>query len=155
MGKFSLIASTALATSIFIGSMAAAQTAPAAAARPVTAAAPVDDMDIIVTATRRETNLQRTPIAISAFSQATLDRQQVRDVTDLARFVPSLQFTQQGDQSAVLLTLRGIGNDSAYTEVADPEVAIYIDGVYSPRSQGASVLFYDLERAEEIGRAHV
>ena len=126
MGKIGLIASTALATSLFLGSAAAAQTVPAPVPgpKPATAATIVDDMDIIVTATRRETNLQRTPIAISAFSQATLDRQQVRDVTDLARFVPSLQFTQQGDQSAVVLTLRGIGNDSAYTEVADPEVAI-------------------------------
>lgn len=152
MGKIGLIASTALATSLFLGSVAAAQTVstPVPGPKPATAATIVDDMDIIVTATRRETNLQRTPIAISAFSQATLDRQQVRDVTDLARFVPSLQFTQQGDQSAVVLTLRGIGNDSAYTEVADPEVAIYIDGVYSPRSQGASVLFYDLERAEVL-----
>ena len=106
--------------------------------------------DIVVTATRRETNLQKTPIAVSAFSQATLDRQQVRDATDLARFVPSLQYNQQGDQSAVLLTLRGIGNDSAYTEVADPEVAIYVDGIYSPRAQGAVVLLYDLERAEVL-----
>ncbi|MBU3077738.1 TonB-dependent receptor [Sphingomonas quercus] len=106
--------------------------------------------DIVVTATRRETSLQSTPVAISAFSQATLDRQQVKDVTDLARFVPSLQFNQQGDQSAVLLTLRGIGNDSAYTEVADPEVAIYVDGVYSPRAQGASVLMYDMERVEVL-----
>ncbi|MGF7156322.1 iron complex outermembrane receptor protein [Novosphingobium gossypii] len=108
------------------------------------------DGDIIVTATRRETTLQSTPIAVSAFGQAQLDKQQVRDVTDLARFVPSLQFNQQGDQSAVLLTLRGIGNDSAYTEVADPEVAIYVDGIYSPRSQGASVLMYDMERVEVL-----
>ncbi len=106
--------------------------------------------DIIITATRRETSLQKTPIAVSAFSQATLDRQQVRDVTDLSRFVPSLQFNQQGDQSAITLTLRGIGNDTAFTEVADPEVAVYIDGIYSPRAQGASVLFYDVERVEVL-----
>ena len=109
-----------------------------------------DTGDIIVTATRRETSLQKTPIAVSAFSQATLDRQQVRDVTDLSRFVPSLQFNQQGDQSAITLTLRGIGNDTAFTEVADPEVAIYIDGIYSPRAQGASALFYDVERVEVL-----
>ena len=109
-----------------------------------------DTGDIIVTATRRETSLQKTPIAVSAFSQATLDRQQVRDVTDLSRFVPSLQFNQQGDQSAITLTLRGIGNDTAFTEVADPEVAIYIDGIYSPRAQGASTLFYDVERVEVL-----
>jgi iron complex outermembrane receptor protein len=124
-----------------------------ATATPASAAKPENDSqigEIIVTATRRETSLQKTPVAVSAFSQATLDRQQVKDVTDLARFVPSLQFNQQGDQTAVLLTLRGIGNDSAYTEVADPEVAIYVDGIYSPRAQGAVVLLYDLERAEVL-----
>lgn len=123
------------------------------AAAQTEAAAPQADPgfgDIVVTATRRETSLQSTPIAVSAFTQATLDRQQVKDVTDLARFVPSLQFNQQGDQGAVLLTLRGIGNDSAYTEVADPEVAIYVDGIYSPRAQGAVVLMYDMERVEVL-----
>ncbi|UAJ10979.1 TonB-dependent receptor [Glacieibacterium megasporae] len=153
-----LLAGTAIIVATFAASYAVAQSVPVVGGTPpeaqpsngVTQSAFAEDPDIIVTATRRETTLQKTPIAVSAFSQATLDRQQVRDVTDLARFVPSLQFTQQGDQSAVLLTLRGIGNDSAYTEVADPEVAIYIDGVYSSRSQGASVLFYDLERAEVL-----
>lgn len=156
-GQF-LAASTALATSIFVITAATAQTIPSPTANSGRAETQTGAdagnngaiEDIVVTATRRETSLQSTPIAVSAFSQATLDRQQVNNVTDLARFVPSLQFTQQGDQSAVLLTLRGIGNDSAYTEVADPEVAIYIDGIYSPRSQGASVLFYDLERAEVL-----
>jgi len=103
-----------------------------------------------VTATKRETSLEKTPIAISAFSQASLDRQQVKDVTGLADFVPSLHFAQQGDQGGILLTMRGIGNDSAYTEVADPEVAIYVDGIYSPRAQGASVLMYDMERVEVL-----
>ncbi len=104
--------------------------------------------EIVVTATKRETNLQNTPIAISAFSQKTLDEQKVKDVTDLARFVPSLAFSQHGDQGSINLTMRGIGNDAAFTEVADPEVAIYIDGIYSPRAQGASVLMYDMDRVE-------
>ena len=112
--------------------------------------ATVEGGEIIITATRRETSLQKTPIAVSVFSQATLDREQVRDVTDLARFVPSLQFNQQGDQSAITLTLRGIGNDTAFTEVADPEVAIYADGIYSPRAQGATTLFYDVARVEVL-----
>ncbi|MBB6252370.1 TonB-dependent receptor [Nitrospirillum iridis] len=118
-----------------------------------TAAAPASSdtlTEILVTATKRETKLQETPIAVSAFSQDSLDKQQVKDVTDLAKFVPSLAFAQQGDQAAIMLTLRGIGNDSAYTEVADPEVAMYVDGIYSPRAQGASVLMYDMERVEVL-----
>ncbi|TWB19084.1 iron complex outermembrane receptor protein [Nitrospirillum amazonense] len=119
-----------------------------------TATAPAGPSDtiaeIVVTATKRETKLQETPIAVSAFSQESLDKQQVKDITDLSKFVPSLQFGQQGDQNAITLTLRGIGNDSAYTEVADPEVAMYVDGIYSPRAQGASVLMYDMERVEVL-----
>jgi len=162
MKRHALAAGTALAAIFVFSSAAHAQadvtTQPTAApAGPTPAAQPSDAtndsgqiQDIVVTATKRETSLQRTPIAISAFSQATLDRQQVRDVTGLANFVPSLHFAQQGDQGAILLTLRGIGNDAAYTEVADPEVAIYVDGIYSPRAQGASVLMYDMERVEVL-----
>jgi iron complex outermembrane recepter protein len=150
MTRHILAAGTALAAVLMISSAADAQAD--ASAQPTAAPTTGTDQvqDIVVTATKRETSLQKTPIAISAFSQASLDRQQVKDVTGLADFVPSLHFAQQGDQGAILLTLRGIGNDSAYTEVADPEVAIYVNGIYSPRAQGASVLMYDLERVEVL-----
>ena len=151
MTRHNLAASTALVASLFFTSAAFAQdAAPAATAAPAAAADTGQVADIVVTATKRETSLQRTPIAISAFNQASLDKQQVQDVTRLADFVPSLHFAQQGDQGGILLTMRGIGNDAAYTEVADPEVAIYIDGLYSPRAQGASVLLYDMERVEVL-----
>ena len=164
MTRHALAASTALAAALFFTTAAQAQAdqtpgvppaAPnSAQADQQTNSQPAADpgavQEIVVTATRRETNLQKTPIAVSAFGQAALDRQQVRDVTDLVRFVPSFAFNQQGDQQAITLTLRGIGNDSAFTEVADPEVAIYVDGIYSPRAQGAVVLFYDMERAEVL-----
>ncbi|WP_419828029.1 TonB-dependent receptor [Sphingomonas sp.] len=162
MTRHRFAAGTALAAVLAIASPAFAQSQPEAAntptpgaAGPTPSAQPSDAQsgqvaDIIVTATKRETALQRTPIAISAFGQKQLDQYQVKDLTQIAQFVPSLEFNQQGDQSAVLLTLRGIGNDSAFTEVADPEVALYVDGIYSPRAQGASVLAYDLERIEVL-----
>ena len=162
MIRHMLATSTALAAVLVATSPTHAQssatvanTPSASDAGPTPAAQPADTQsgqlaDIIVTATKRETTLEKTPIAISAFSQKQLDQYQVKDVTSLAQFVPSLAFNRQGDQSAITLTLRGIGNDSAYTEVADPEVAIYVDGVYAPRAQGASVLAYDLERIEVL-----
>ena len=151
MKRHLLAASTALAVTLVYASAATAQTAPAQA--PADAAAPTNSAqvaEIVVTATKRESSLSKTPIAISAFSQDALNRQQIVDVKSLSDFVPSLKFAQQGDQGAILLTLRGIGNDAAYTEVADPEVAIYVDGIYSPRAQGASVLMYDMERVEVL-----
>jgi iron complex outermembrane receptor protein len=136
-----------LAGSSVVAALIAATAVQAQTAAP----APADSSlieEITVTATKRETNLQDTPIAISAFSQGALDRQHVKDVTDLAKFVPSMAINQQGDQGAILITMRGIGNDTAFTEVADPEVAIYVDGIYSPRAQGAAVLMYDMDAVE-------
>jgi len=161
MTRHSLAASTALAVALAFSSTAFAQSDPAAATVPAETAGPTpvaqpsttdsgQIQEIVVTATKRETSLEKTPIAISAFGQNQLDHYQVQDVTRLADFVPSLHFAQQGDQGGILLTMRGIGNDSAYTEVADPEVAIYVDGIYSPRAQGASVLLYDMERVEVL-----
>ena len=163
MNRHLLAAGTALAAVLALSQPALAQSNPNAANTPpagdvgpsptVNPAAAADTgqlQEVVVTATRRETTLERTPIAVSAFGQQQLDQYQVKNVTQLSQFVPSLEFNRQGDQSAITLTLRGIGNDSAYTEVADPEVAIYVDGVYSPRAQGASVLAYDLERLEVL-----
>lgn len=134
-------ASQATATAATAAAAQAAANAPAGAdASQVT--------EVIVTATKRSTKLEKTPIAITAFSQQQLDRQGVKDVTDLARFVPSLEFSEHADQGSINLTLRGIGNDAAFTELADPEVALYVDGIYSPRAQGASVMMYDMQSVE-------
>jgi iron complex outermembrane recepter protein len=106
--------------------------------------------EVVVTATKRETNLQSTPVAVTAFSQATLDQNLIVDITDAVKFVPGVEFASHGDQAAVTITMRGIGNDSAFTELDSPEVATYINGIYSPRSQGTSSLLYDMDRIEVL-----
>src|SRR3984957_4608755 len=106
--------------------------------------------EVIVTATKRETNVQDTPVADTVFSQTALDENHVSDITDLAKFVPGVEYAQQGDQGATMITMRGIGNDSAFTELDSPEVATYINGIYSPRAQGTSSLMYDVDRVEVL-----
>jgi iron complex outermembrane recepter protein len=106
--------------------------------------------EIIITATKRETKAQDTPVADTVFSQAMLDQDHVVDITDVVKFVPGVAFAEQGDQSGVTITLRGIGNDSAFTELDSPEVAMYINGIYSPRAQGAATLLYDIDRLEVL-----
>ena len=106
--------------------------------------------EIVVTATKRETNVQSTPVADTVFSQSTLDDNHISDITDMAKFVPGVEYAQQGDQSGTMITMRGIGNDSAFTELDSPEVATYVNGIYQPRSQGASALMYDVERVEVL-----
>ena len=106
--------------------------------------------EIVVTATKRETNVQSTPVADTVFSQATLDNNHISDITDMAKFVPGVEYAQQGDQAGTMITMRGIGNDSAFTELDSPEVATYVNGIYQPRSQGASALMYDIDRVEVL-----
>ncbi len=105
--------------------------------------------EVIVRATRRPTNLQDTPISVTAFSQAQLDRNLVKDLRDITDIVPGLELTNSGSQSAVLVQLRGVGSTNI-TEIADGPVAIHVDGVYSPRSQGAAALLYDVEHVEVL-----
>ncbi|WP_179957481.1 TonB-dependent receptor [Exilibacterium tricleocarpae] len=105
--------------------------------------------EVVVTATKRATNLQDTPIAVSAFSQDALDRHQIKDLRGLTDLVPSLMVSNHSDSAALFVTLRGIGGNSN-TELADPTVAFHVDGVYAPRVQGAATLMYDVDRVEVL-----
>lgn len=109
----------------------------------------IKNLDTIqVTATKRETPLEKTPIAISAISANTLSQDRVMTVQDITQLVPGLAATTEGDHGVITLTLRGIGNDSAKTEYADPEVATFVDGVYAPRAEAAASLLLDIDRVD-------
>src|ERR1700722_7626827 len=141
--KLKLCTQTAM-VALLIGADAAAAKVAAATANP-------DVIETVtVTALKRATTLETTPVAITALSSDALAKQHVETVQDLVHLVPSFQATSEGDHGVVTLTLRGIGNDSAKTEYADPEVSIYIDGVYSPRAEGAAALLFDLDRVEVL-----
>ena len=118
---------------------------------PIAADKKAKNLDAIsVTATKRETPLQKTPVAVTAISADTLDKERVMTVQDLTKLVPGLQGTSEGDHDVVTLTMRGIGNDSAKTEYADPEVATFVDGVYAPRAEAASGLLLDMDGVEAL-----
>lgn len=70
--------------------------------------------DIVVTAQRREQRLQDVPISISAFSQATMDKQGVRRIDDVARLTPGLNFSRGDARSSGLssISIRGIASNS-------------------------------------------
>ena len=90
--------------------------------------------EVVVTATKRSTSLQRTPVADHRAERRRARRRPRADHPDVVNLVPGFQATGQGDHGVITMTLRGVGNDSAKTEYADPEVATFVDGVYSPRA---------------------
>ena len=104
---------------------------------------------IIVTATRRETTLQETPLAITAFDQQTLDDNRVVSLLDVRGLVPNLQFFENGDHAVPLIFIRGLGTRNQ-TEAGDQGISFYTDGVFAARSQGTTVMLYDLDRVEVL-----
>lgn len=108
--------------------------------------------EIVVTAQRRETNLQDTPIAITALSSAALEARGVKNIGNLENFAPNLQINQgrpDGGGSTAAITIRGVGqNDAQFPN--DPGVGLYVDGVYSARSYGGLIGLLDIERIEVL-----
>ncbi|MEG3178868.1 TonB-dependent receptor [Sphingomonas sp. RB3P16] len=142
-----LNASVALGT-LALAHPAFAQDAPTPpAAVPVAAPQEAGLEDIIVTAQRREENLQKAALAVSAVSGDTLVRQSVTQATDLTRLVPALQVAPAA--SFTQIYLRGIGTFGA-NAFAEQGVAFNLDGVYLSRPAAPAGLFYDLERLEVL-----
>ncbi|MDB5690537.1 MAG: TonB-dependent receptor [Sphingomonas bacterium] len=142
---------TALATPGFAQDTAAQQ---ATDTGPVTASQPSGGIaDIVVTAQKRNENVQDVPIAISAFTAAALQERAVTDISGLSNISPNVTLdggTPFSGSSAVLSAyIRGIGsNDFAFN--IDPGVGVYLDGVYLARTVGANQDLLDVSRIEVL-----
>lgn len=108
--------------------------------------------EIVVTATKRETNLQKTPIAISVVNAEMVKDRHVQSLYDLADGgVPSLRVaTFEARQSALTVGIRGIVPLDANQPAREQGVGIYIDGVYLGRQHGLNAGLFDVERIEVL-----
>ncbi|WP_299688656.1 TonB-dependent receptor [Hydrocarboniphaga sp.] len=102
--------------------------------------------EVVVTAQKREQNLQDVPISVQAFSAEQLDARGIDDPTDLQTSTPGLTMTSNA--GFAITYLRGVGSDAFL--LADPSVATYIDGIYFPFSSGLAQSFGALERIEVL-----
>lgn len=103
---------------------------------------------IVVTARRREEDLQSVPIPVSTVSGKTLDQLNLYDVTDLQQLLPSTTIQQIANRSTSF-SIRGLGNN-AVNEGLETSVALYLDNVYLGRPGMAVFPMVDLERVEEL-----
>jgi iron complex outermembrane recepter protein len=106
-----------------------------------------DSGDIVVTALKRSESLQEVPASISALSGEMLAQQGLSDLRDIAKVIPNLNWGEHF--GTTLITIRGAGSnvDSGATE---PTVALYVNGIYLPRSDMATFRAVDLERVEVL-----
>jgi iron complex outermembrane receptor protein len=108
--------------------------------------------DIIVTATKRETSLQKTPIAISVIDEQLVRDRHVQSLLDLADGgIPSLRVAPfESRQSALTVGIRGIVPFDANQTARDQGVGVYVDGVYLGRQQGLNAALFDIARIEVL-----
>src|SRR5262245_5924746 len=120
---------------------------------------PVDDAstgaleEVTIIAQRREERLQDTPVAVTAFTAAAIDRLGVSNVQELAEFVPNVRFDFtapiSGASNAAGVFIRGIGQ-SDFALTTEAGVGTYVDGVYMSRSLGGVLDVLDIERMEVL-----
>ncbi|WP_254602776.1 TonB-dependent receptor, partial [Sphingomonas bacterium] len=108
--------------------------------------------DVVVTATRRETNLQRTPISISVLNTQALEDRHVLSLFNLADgSVPSLRVaTFEARQSALTIGIRGIVPYDQNQTARDGGVSVYIDGIALGKTQGLNAALFDIDRIEVL-----
>ncbi len=104
--------------------------------------------DIVVTAQRREENLQHAAIAVSAITGDKLAAAGISETANLTRLVPSLVVQPLGG-SSLSLYLRGVGTRGGNSFAENP-VSFNFAGVYIARPTAPVGTFYDLERIEVL-----
>jgi outer membrane receptor protein involved in Fe transport len=102
--------------------------------------------DIIVTAQKREQNLQDVPIVVTSLSAETLQDAGVRDIKDLQILTPGMTVTSTSSEASTTARIRGVGTVGDNPGL-ESSVGVVIDGVYRSRN---SVGFGDLGEMSRI-----
>ncbi|PZU57958.1 MAG: TonB-dependent receptor [Sphingobium sp.] len=140
MNKFGRLCGVSLAALVgFHASMAVAQEAEQASSGGIN--------EIVVTAEKRETSVQKTAIAITAFDQKALEENGVSTLENLAAIAPGVGISK--NSANVVISVRGVSSQNT-NEIGDPAISIAQDGFYIQRPFGFGDSMFDLERVEVL-----
>jgi iron complex outermembrane receptor protein len=112
-----------------------------------TSSEPTGLAEVVVSAQRREENLQDVPISVMAMSSETLQEAHITSVSDLSLLAPSINFDEEAGWSEP--HLRGIGTTATGPGIEN-SVALYIDGVYHAAMIGGNADLGDVQDVEVI-----
>ncbi len=135
-----------------VSTSALAQTAPVAQTNPTAPPLSTGNTlgEVVVTAQRRQQNLQDVPIAVTALSAQTLVANRVENVADLNAIAPALTVeTSAGGSAIPAFGLRGALSFGAIPG-SDKEVSQYIDGVYIGSALGSVFDLPDVSQIEVL-----
>ena len=101
----------------------AAEQTPTASAPPAAATASSGAIEeVVVTATRQSSTVNKVALSVTAVTQKALDQQGVKTISDFARATPSVVFTRSGSEGNPNITIRGISST-----LGAPTTGVYLD----------------------------
>jgi len=104
--------------------------------------------EIVVTAQRREQNLQDVGTSVTAFDAHALEQLGFKDVTDVAGQVPGLQYNQYG-ATVTIYNLRGVSQND-FSDHQEAPIAVYADDAYIGSTGALAGGLFDLQRVEVL-----
>jgi iron complex outermembrane receptor protein len=103
--------------------------------------------EVVVTAERRATDVQTTPIAVTAITGDQLKAVNLTSINDLATIAPTLSVANEGGYQ--LVVMRGVGNTLGEDPVTTG-VPVILDGMVNPRGTGLNWAWYDIGDVETL-----
>lgn len=103
--------------------------------------------EIVVEARRVQESLQRTPVAVSAFNETTIDRMYATDLSEVANFAPNVSVNAIPGFRAATIAIRGVSTGDIPSSF-DPAVSVVVDGFVFGHAQTSLMDFFDIEQVE-------
>ncbi len=104
--------------------------------------------EIIVTAQRREQNLQDVGTSVTAFDANSVERLGLKDVTDIVGQTPGMQFNQYS-ATVTVYNLRGVSQND-FSDHQEAPIAVYSDDAYIANTGALAGSLFDLQRVEVL-----
>src|SRR5690554_378373 len=106
--------------------------------------------EVIVTAQKREQDMQDTPISIQAFNAEAMQKQNINDINDAAQYMPNVSVVEsQGGSTGATIGIRGSIAMNPQISL-EPTVGVYVDGVFIAKNVGGLFDVAELERIEVL-----
>ncbi|MEH6609099.1 MAG: TonB-dependent receptor [Halioglobus sp.] len=103
--------------------------------------------EVIVTAQKREQNLQDVGISVTALDSQAMDRAGIVDVSRIELVTPGVSYGFVGSDAKI--AIRGANSNNTFADNS-AVAGFFIDGVYRPRASQQTQAFFDVERIEVL-----
>lgn len=105
--------------------------------------------EMVITATKREENLQDVAVAVTALSAEQLRNEAITDLSQIAAQVPSFTFQSQNSMESEMF-IRGVGSVRLNGATSDPSIGTFFNEIYIGRRGSATPPIFDLARVEVL-----